>query len=174
MLFRSQKNTELTNALELLRKSRDEVQQQNVELEVLATRDPLTNCLNRRSFFDRLERSYTNAKEKGQELSAIMIDIDHFKAINDAYGHARGDEIIKQVANLMMSSLRSNDIIGRYGGEEFCAFLDGMGASQAAGLAERIRQRLENSQADIKFTCSFGVASLRSGATSGADRKSVV
>jgi diguanylate cyclase (GGDEF)-like protein/PAS domain S-box-containing protein len=164
-----QKNSELAKALQMLRESRDEVQQQNVELEVLATRDPLTNCLNRRAFFENMEIAFARAKESGQELSAIMIDIDHFKSINDTYGHARGDEIIKQVAELMSSSLRSNDIVGRYGGEEFCIYLEGMGANQAAGLADRIRQRIENNDAEAKITCSLGVSSLRSGAASAPD-----
>jgi len=162
------KNSELASALQMLRVSRDEVQQQNLELEVLATRDPLTYCLNRRAFFDRMDIAFAEAKKNGRELSAIMVDIDHFKAINDTYGHAKGDEILKQVAELMISSLRDNDSIGRYGGEEFCVFLENMGANQAAGLAERIRNRVEHSSVDANVTCSIGVASLRSGAaTSG-------
>ncbi|NNF97163.1 MAG: EAL domain-containing protein [Halobacteria archaeon] len=163
------KNNDLNKALRMLRISRDKVQQQNEKLELLATLDPLTNCRNRRSFFARLEQAFSQAKENGEELSAIMCDIDHFKAINDKYGHAKGDEVIKHVANLISLSLRSNDALGRYGGEEFCAFLPGMGIKQATTLAERIRQRIERSDIEFDVTVSFGVSSLKFGASSPAD-----
>ncbi|MDH3947882.1 MAG: EAL domain-containing protein [Gammaproteobacteria bacterium] len=163
------KNSDLKTALQMLRSSRDEIQEQNEKLELLATRDPLTNCRNRRSFFARLEQAFSQAKEDGIELSAIMCDIDHFKAVNDKYGHAKGDDVIKQVANLISSSLRSSDALGRYGGEEFCAFLPGMGVKQATALAERIRQRIERSDIELDVTLSFGVSSLKFGAASSAD-----
>jgi len=163
------KNSDLNTALHMLRSSRDEVQQQNEQLELLATRDPLTNCRNRRSFFARLEQAFSQAKEDGVELSAIMCDIDHFKAINDKYGHAKGDDVIREVANLIGSALRSSDTLGRYGGEEFCAYLPGMGIKQATALAERVRQRIERSDIDLDVTVSFGVSSLKFGAASPAD-----
>lgn len=163
------KNSDLKAALQMLQESRDEVQQQNEQLELLATRDPLTNCRNRRSFFARLEQAFAQAKEDGVELSAIMCDIDHFKAINDQYGHSQGDEVIKKVANLVTSSLRSDDSVGRYGGEEFCAFLPGVGIKQATALAERIRHRIERDADEPTVTVSFGVSSLKFGATTPAD-----
>jgi diguanylate cyclase (GGDEF)-like protein/PAS domain S-box-containing protein len=163
------KNNDLKTALHMLRSSRDEVQQQNEQLEILATRDPLTNVRNRRSFFARMEQAYAQAKEDGVELSTIMCDIDHFKAINDKHGHATGDDVIKEVANLIGSSLRSDDVIGRYGGEEFCAFLPGVGIKQATSMAERIRQRIEHNDHKVKVTVSFGVSSLKFGAPSVAD-----
>ena len=163
------KNNELNAALRMLRASRDKVQQQNQELEVLATRDPLTNCLNRRAFFVGLEEAFMLAKERGEELSVIMCDIDHFKLVNDNYGHATGDDVIRQVAQQISASLRSTDALGRYGGEEFCAFLPRMGILQATALAERIRQQIEKSGGRVKATTSFGVTALKFGAATPAD-----
>lgn len=163
------KNNELNAALRMLRNSRDKIQQQNEELEVLATRDPLTNCLNRRAFFATLEQAFQEAKECGEELSVIMCDIDHFKLVNDNYGHATGDDVIRDVAHQISTSLRSSDALGRYGGEEFCAFLPRMGILQATALAERIRQQIERSGGRVKATSSFGVTALKFGAASPAD-----
>ena len=163
------KNNDLKSALQMLRNSRDEVQQQNEQLEILATRDPLTNVRNRRSFFARLEQAFEQAKQEGVELSTIMCDIDHFKTVNDKHGHATGDEVIKEIANLMSTSLRSDDAVGRYGGEEFCAFLPGVGIKQATAMAERIRQHIEHSDLGVNVTASFGVSSLKFGALSAAE-----
>jgi len=163
------KNSDLSAALRMLRVSRDKVQQQNQELEVLATRDSLTNCLNRRSFFMQLEQAFSHAKQNGEELSVIMCDIDHFKLVNDTHGHAKGDDVIRAVAHQISSCLRSGDALGRYGGEEFCAFLPRMGILQATALAERIRQQIEKSGGRIKTTSSFGVTALKFGAVSPPD-----
>ena len=163
------KNNELNSALRMLRESRDKVQQQNEELEILATRDPLTNCLNRRSFFAGLEQAFEQAKERGEELSVIMCDIDHFKLVNDNYGHATGDDVIRDVAYQISASLRSYDALGRYGGEEFCAFLPRTGILQATALADRIRQQIERSRGRVKTTTSFGVTALKFGAATPAD-----
>ena len=163
------KNSELNAALRMLRFSRDKVQQQNQELEVLATRDPLTNCLNRRSFFSQLEQAFSHAKQNGEELSVIMCDIDHFKLVNDTHGHAKGDDVIRSVAHQISSCLRSGDALGRYGGEEFCAFLPRVGVLQTTALAERIRQQIEKSDLGIKVTTSFGVTALKFGAVSPPD-----
>ena len=163
------KNSDLNAALRMLRISRDKVQQQNQELEILATRDPLTNCLNRRSFFTRLEQAFSQAKQNGEELSVIMCDIDHFKLVNDNYGHARGDDVIREVANQISSCLRNDDELVRYGGEEFCVFLPRVGILQTTALAERIRQRIESSNTIHNVTTSFGVTALKFGALSPAD-----
>ncbi len=163
------KNSELITALRMLRVSRDKVEQQNQELEVLATRDPLTNCLNRRSFFIQLEQAFSHAKQNGEELSVIMCDIDHFKLVNDTQGHAKGDDVIRSVAQQITSCLRSGDALGRYGGEEFCAFLPRVGVLQTTALADRIRQQIEKSDLGIKVTTSFGVTALKFGAISPPD-----
>ncbi|WDE14099.1 EAL domain-containing protein [Thalassomonas haliotis] len=157
------KNSELGQLLDKLKLSQKEITAQNKELKYLATRDPLTSCLNRRSFFEGLRVLIEEEKSHKNSLSCIMSDIDHFKSVNDTYGHAVGDKVIKMVAKVLKDISRTNDLVGRYGGEEFCVVLPATTAQEAARVAERIR--LAVMQADIslpdgKFnvTSSFGVA----------------
>ena len=86
--------------LKALEKSRDEIRRQNQALQVLATQDPLTRCLNRRAFFERFEMEYNRAQRYGHNLSCIMVDIDHFKLINDKYGHPVGDKVLQKVSSI--------------------------------------------------------------------------
>jgi len=160
------KNDELKNMLETLQVAQREVSRQNEKLQILATRDPLTSCLNRRSFNDHCDQALETAKTEGQPLSCIMMDIDKFKSVNDTFGHAVGDKVIQQVVNTARGALRSIDIIGRYGGEEFCILLPGLDLDQAAIVAERVRFRIESEAheaiADDKervVTSSFGISS---------------
>ncbi len=177
------KNDELKSMLDSLQTSQKEVNQQNEKLQILATRDPLTSCLNRRSFNERCEQALDSAEREGSPLSCIMMDIDHFKSINDTFGHAVGDKVILQVVKATRSGLRSIDSIGRYGGEEFCILLPGLDLDQASVVAERLRFRIEAeahdvlaSESDRIVTCSFGVASTEvcpfdtSKLVDGADR----
>ncbi len=165
------KNEELENMLKMLDASRGEVRRQNEKLQILATRDTLTNCLNRRSFFDQLEREFENARADELPLSCIMADIDHFKAVNDNYGHAVGDKVIREIADVLRMGLRSIDLLGRYGGEEFCIVLPGVNALKSMEIAERLRSlaaakySARSSVFDRPVTLSFGVASLEFGAT---------
>ncbi|HYQ71246.1 MAG TPA: diguanylate cyclase [Gammaproteobacteria bacterium] len=168
-----EKNDQLEGMLGMLTKSRDEIRRQNEELQVLATRDPLTDCMNRRSFFEKFETVFRIAQRDGHKLACIMTDIDMFKAINDRYGHAQGDEVIRQVAQCLQLSLRATDTICRYGGEEFCIVLPGMDIAVAMKTAERARNNIESLQVSrtsgapaISVTASFGVASLEHGAAS--------
>ncbi len=158
------KNEQLRETLDMLEQSQEEIQKQNKQLEVLATHDPLTNCLNRRSFMEKLEEEWNKSIRLGQPLACIMVDIDHFKPINDNYGHAAGDQVIKQMAETLRSGFRSDDVICRYGGEEFCVVLPYVTANQAAALAERIRRRIATHDSwgvrlieDHKITASLGV-----------------
>jgi diguanylate cyclase (GGDEF)-like protein/PAS domain S-box-containing protein len=163
------KNTELEQTLGRLKQSQKEISRQNQELQVLATRDPLTNCMNRRSFFEGFKTLFQEAREQGEELSCIMTDIDHFKSVNDRFGHATGDKVIKLVAGILINTVRPNDLVGRYGGEEFCVVLQGADMAFAHSVAERMRSALLNGN-EIKFTsairitASFGVSSLADGA----------
>jgi diguanylate cyclase (GGDEF)-like protein/PAS domain S-box-containing protein len=157
-------NERLEKALVSLEKSRDEIRLQNQELEILATRDPLTGCLNRRRFFELYDSEWHAAHADGAPLACIMGDIDHFKSINDRYGHSVGDEVIQKVAEAIGSALRNVDLICRYGGEEFCCLLIGMGIREAAEVAERARLAVEAQS----FTASFGVSATGFGATDPA------
>jgi diguanylate cyclase (GGDEF)-like protein/PAS domain S-box-containing protein len=168
------KNSELQLAMERLETSREEVKRQNKELTYLATRDPLTGCLNRRATFERFDVLFKNARETKGELCCIMVDIDHFKLINDRYGHSAGDKVIKFVAKQLRVSARDDDLVSRYGGEEFCLILPGMDLESAAQVAERLRESIKHDFHD-KFTSSrdltisLGVAALGPGVSSPAD-----
>lgn len=133
------KHHELQGVLAQLELSQDEIKKQNIELQILATRDPLTDVLNRRSFFESLDVLTNEATEEHKSLSCIMIDLDHFKSINDRFGHATGDIVIKLLAKILKEHAREGDLVARYGGEEFCVALPGADESHAAEVAERIR-----------------------------------
>lgn len=159
------KNTQLQEMLEMLKRSQAEVRRKNEELEILATEDALTGCMNRRAFFAVLEDAFAGARERGETLSCIMLDIDHFKGVNDHYGHPVGDRVIRAIADTLKRVHRKGDPVCRLGGEEFCLLLPDSNAEVAYALAQRIRiqilaQRFEDdpATADLRVTSSFGVA----------------
>jgi diguanylate cyclase (GGDEF)-like protein len=144
----------------------DRVRQQTLALtdaERRAQTDPLTGVLNRRSLIERLDGACMRAKARGLPISVLFIDLDHFKQINDSYGHAAGDACLAGVIAPIHSELRQSDVIGRYGGEEFVVILNGADAAAARPIAERICRRVaevrvEGFGAPINLTCSIGVA----------------
>ena len=159
------KNEELRKTVAMLQSSKREVTRQNRELSILATRDPLTNTLNRRSLFQGFNTLFTEAQEDGSDLSCLMLDIDHFKSVNDQFGHAVGDEVIKFMAGILIEHSRPYDLVGRFGGEEFVVVLPNANIKIAANIAERMRVAIEdeclNRFADgLKITSSFGVSAL--------------
>lgn len=152
-------NLELEQMLHVLQDSRDEIQRQNKELYLLATRDPLTLCLNRRSFFEKVDTQWQASVRQASPMSFVMLDIDHFKSINDTHGHARGDDVLQQVASAVRAAARECDLVCRYGGEEFCVLLPGLTAAEAAGEAEKYRQAIAARDAGgIRVTASLGAA----------------
>ena len=158
-----QQNTELHNMLNALEKSRDEIRRQNQELQVLATQDPLTRCLNRRAFFERFEAEFSRAQRYGHSLSCVMVDIDHFKLINDRYGHPVGDKVLQKVSGLLYECVRGSDSVCRYGGEEFCILLPETNTQGGLMTAERIRRTINTkSISGFHVTVSLGVSSLES------------
>ena len=135
----------LTAVVETLRDLTEEKQAQ-VALQQLATRDGLTGLANRRCFDDTLHAEWTRAMRAQQPLSLLMVDVDNFKAYNDANGHLGGDECLKRVAEAVASEMRANDLVARYGGEEFAVILPNQSLNGAAIVAERIRCRVESLQ----------------------------
>ncbi len=164
------KNSKLSELVSELRKSRNIVAAKNEELQILAERDPLTNLFNRRAFFDRLEIEMEEAGAIGDDLCVIMLDIDHFKSINDTYGHAAGDQLIRALAEIINSLLRSGEVAGRYGGEEFCILIPNADAAVGEKIGERLRKKIEEDARNAipehagRVTTSVGVASLAGGA----------
>lgn len=160
-------NEALREALAALSASKDEIEQKNDELQRLATRDPLTGCLNRRSFLEAFEAMFRDACAHGSALSCVMLDIDNFKAVNDTHGHAVGDRAIQEVAKKLHECARTTDLVCRYGGEEFCVVVPGIGLNGALGFAERVRTRIERECAagvreteGLRVTVSAGVEAL--------------
>ena len=159
------KNSELRVAMKQLETSQTEVQRQNKELEYLAARDPLTGCLNRRSFFDRVESVLEKAQRTREPVCCLMLDIDHFKSINDRYGHATGDKVISYTAEVVTEACRDDDLVCRYGGEEFCVIMPGMPLEASTKVAEHIREKVNESSrarftSSMSVTISVGVADL--------------
>jgi diguanylate cyclase (GGDEF)-like protein len=130
------------------------------ELQTLATRDGLTGALNRVAFEHRLEQELARAARAGTPCSLVMLDIDHFKAINDEHGHARGDEALRGLADEVRAFKRSADAFGRIGGEEFALILPDTDVAGAEALAERLRVRLARRRipGGDSITVSIGVA----------------
>jgi diguanylate cyclase (GGDEF)-like protein len=129
-------------AVQTLRDMTDEKLAQ-AALEQLATRDGLTGLANRRCFDDTLHAEWARALRQKQPLSLLMVDVDNFKAYNDANGHLGGDECLKRIAKAVASEMRANDLVARYGGEEFAVILPNQSLKGAAIVAERIRSRVE-------------------------------
>lgn len=137
------------------------------QIEQMAIYDSLTSCYNRRHFINIAEKEISRANRYSRPLSLMIVDVDHFKNINDTFGHPTGDEILKQFVDLCKSHLRSADVIGRYGGEEFCFLFPETDADGAVKAAEKIRKYTENflfrtSCGDLQITISAGVACLDS------------
>ena len=156
-----EKNLELGEMVEKLEIAQQEIRAKSDELEVLANLDPLTRCLNRRSLTTRFDALFTRAKTDRTYLSCLMVDVDHFKSVNDRYGHSAGDEVLKGVSDILRRSTRDTDLVGRYGGEEFCVVLPDLKLETAVRVAERIRQGIEENECGgVSVTASLGVASL--------------
>jgi diguanylate cyclase (GGDEF)-like protein/PAS domain S-box-containing protein len=161
-----EKNRLLENMVEELAASRAAIETKNKELTFLATRDPLTNCFNRRALYEHLSGKFEGARASDVEFSCIMADIDFFKKVNDTYGHAVGDEVIKMTANSLREVVRDMDMVARFGGEEFCVILPGAPIEQALLIAERCREKIAAQVTNgVQVTGSFGVTSIRMGAT---------
>lgn len=137
-----------------------ELQSANAQLKVIAAKDGLTGAWNRAAFDARLMDESARADRYGLPLALALVDIDHFKAINDQFGHQTGDEVIRRITEVLRESLRQTDYLARYGGEEFAIILVNTDREGAAQVAERIRRDVEGAEwPHAKVTVSVGVAS---------------
>ena len=147
----------------------------NARLEALAHTDPLTQALNRRALTVRLGAELDRARRYDSVLSLLMMDLDHFKRINDTYGHLVGDDVLREVASLLLNAVRSVDLVARYGGEEFVVVLPETAEQGAVAFAERTRERIEQhvfrsgERLQLQLTCSIGVASFPSARVESAE-----
>ncbi len=144
----------------LLHKERSEEAAQK-----LALTDPLTGAFNRRTFLELAEKEIARTRRARGSLSLIMLDLDHFKQINDRNGHLAGDEVLKGVVAVVLTCLRKEDLLVRYGGEEFCILLPNVHGDRAAAMAERIRESVEQARFSfngrvLPVTISMGVTTL--------------
>lgn len=160
---RRRQEAELLQAHQQLENQFNKVAEEKSALQELATRDPLTGIYNRRYLDAALTRELARSKREAKPLAVMMLDLDHFKRVNDQYGHAAGDEVLKATAALLKKGARESDLICRYGGEEFVAVMPSMSADQALERVESWRGQLEEmviAFADFKIsiTLSAGIA----------------
>ena len=146
-------------------------QKNSADSELLKTlrnatlQDPLTGASNRRHLDQEMPLMYQRCSEENRAFTILMVDLDHFKRVNDQFGHPIGDDVIRSTASILLQSCRGGDLVARFGGEEFALLLPGATGTTAIEVAERIRKRVENYDwqqfhPDLKVTCSIGVAEM--------------
>ncbi len=161
----SRLNNELVSAQRELARKNAELERLAAEVQRLSWVDELTQVYNRRGFFEFGRREVERSKRFKKPLSGLMLDIDHFKKVNDTHGHAIGDKVLKEVAARCSRQLRAVDIFGRYGGEEFSVLMPETTATKARILAERLRQKISNEPINterglLTISISVGIANL--------------
>lgn len=153
-----------SNLEQIVEERTAELKEANETISRLAATDELTELYNRRYFNERLHSALSSVRRHEYPLSMIMVDLDHFKVVNDTFGHSEGDLILKAFADLLREMIRAEDVAARWGGEEFIIILPHTGSDAASALAERIRIAFEQhvtSATPIALSASFGVAQLR-------------
>ncbi len=148
-------------------KNKISLRDSNKYLSEISQRDGLTGLFNRRYWESCFKEEFKHSRTTEQAATLVVFDIDHFKKVNDTYGHAAGDEVIRKTSQVLQQTARRNDICGRYGGEEFVALLPGTSADQALYFAERLRKRIEQlvvetDSGNITYTISLGICQLNS------------
>lgn len=158
------------SANEVLHREVARGEQLRIVLSRQATEDPLTGLMNRRSFFDAATQLAARDDERRRRDAAVVLDADRFKSINDTFGHAVGDEVLRSLGATLSDAVRDGDLVGRLGGEEFCLFLPGAGLEEATSVADRIRATIAGTGIDagastVAMTVSVGVAERFTGET---------
>jgi diguanylate cyclase (GGDEF)-like protein len=148
---------------DVLGRRNDELHALSERLQALSATDALTGIANRRTFDERLAVEVARANRYNTPLALVMLDLDHFKELNDRFGHLAGDEVLRRVAAILEREKRMGDLVSRFGGEEFAAILPHTDANAAVAWAERVRQLLSSTQVRseagvFSVTASFGVA----------------
>ena len=169
-----QMESDLKKANEELKAKLAEIEKLQAQLREQAIRDPLTGLYNRRYLAEALEREIAQAERSNHPISAIIMDVDHFKAFNDKYGHKCGDQVLEYMGRMMLSNTRRGDIVCRYGGEEFVIIMPKVGLEVAEARAENWRKSFANAVIsyegqDLRAQLSAGVASYPVGVGSGED-----
>lgn len=154
---------EIATDITILKNSEQKLLAAKTLAEERASQDELTSINNRRAFFEQGKQLFKQAKRYQHPISVMMVDIDHFKNINDNHGHSVGDSVLKTIAQILKKTIREVDILARIGGEEFAIILPHTAIEEASNLAERIRQRIEaeriqHNTLQINITASFGIA----------------
>lgn len=161
-------NAQLSLSMDQLRRSQTTITEQNLQLKVLASNDPLTGCLNRRAFFDDVEGRFRDARDRCRPVSFLMFDADHFKSINDRFGHATGDKVLIGLVRILKDTCHDKGPVGRYGGEEFCLAIAGFAETDVEKLADQIRLAIAGVSTWLpngeRVTVSIGMAFSQDGA----------
>jgi len=157
-----------------LKQTHDELMRKTAELERLCNTDALTGLANRRSLREALDAEIARCTRYGRTVSFAMLDVDRFKHLNDTFGHQAGDQVLVRLGSLLADSVRTNDVVGRYGGEEIAIMLPETGLHGAGVLAERVRRAVAEERIlwegeQIRLTVSIGVATLGVGQVDTAD-----
>jgi diguanylate cyclase (GGDEF)-like protein len=153
----------------MLKSIRDVTEERKIQekLKLLATTDSLSGLYNRAEFMNLAKREFARAKRNNEELSLLIMDLDNFKVINDTFGHAAGDEMIREMGNIIRTGFRKTDIAGRIGGEEFAVVLKNASLEEAKKIAEQFRETVSRRKViygkqEIGYTVSIGVAAIGS------------
>jgi diguanylate cyclase (GGDEF)-like protein len=155
-----------------IKQLQDALRKKNAQLQLLTQTDPLTNIANRRHLMHSIELEFARLERYKRPMSFFMLDVDHFKKINDEHGHQAGDQVLVNLANILTASVRITDVVSRYGGEEFAILLPETNRSRAFVVAERCRKQIEEMETvfgdkTARVTASFGLVSLPDERVSG-------